>query len=108
MKKIEDHFKVLRNIHITPKSSQRELAHKLGFSLGKLNYCLKSLKKKGLVKIENFKKHKKKVNYLRYIVTPKGLTFRTKLTIDFMKKKMAEYDQLKNELNKKDVDNSDV
>ena len=56
MKNDPDHFNVLRSIQKKPQSSQRELAEELGFSLGKLNYCLKSLKNKGLVKIENFKK----------------------------------------------------
>ena len=55
MKNEQDHFEVLRRIHRKPESSQRELAEELGFSLGKLNYCLKSLQKKGFVKLENFK-----------------------------------------------------
>lgn len=66
-------------------------------SLGKLNYCLKALQSKGLIKLENFKKNPKKVNYL-YILTPKGLAEKTKLTINFMKRKMREYDELKKEL----------
>ena len=74
-----DHFNVLRKITSKPKSTQRELAEELGFSLGKLNYCLKELIKKGLVKIENFKKNPYKVNYL-YVLTPKGLTTKTALT----------------------------
>ena len=63
MKINQDHFEVLRNIKKKPKASQRELAENLGFSVGKLNYCLKALQKKGLVKLENFKK-KKKIKYL--------------------------------------------
>ena len=73
------------------------MASSLGFSLGKFNYCLKSLKKKGLVKINNFKKNPKKLNYL-YVVTPKGISEKTKLSIKFMQRKMKEYDELKNEL----------
>ena len=57
--RIQDNFEVLRKIHKNPKASQREMAQELGFSLGKLNYCLKALKKKGFVKINNFKKKKK-------------------------------------------------
>ena len=57
MKNEQDHFEVLRKIQKTPRSSQRELAEQLGFSLGKLNYCLKSLQKKGLVKLQNFQKN---------------------------------------------------
>ena len=93
-----DQFAVLRKIEKKPESSQRKLAEELGFSLGKLNYCLKELQKKGWVKIENFKKKDNKISYLKYIITPKGISYRTKLTIDFMKKKMKEYDELKQEL----------
>ena len=96
----EDQFQVLRKIHNNPETSQRGLAQSLGFSLGKLNYCLKALQKKGLVKLQNFKKQKKKITYLRYVVTPKGISERTKLTLNFMQRKMEEYDELKQELNK--------
>ena len=98
MKEKEDHFHVLRKIETNPKSSQRQLAKELGFSLGKLNYCLKELKKKGLLKIDNFQKQSKKIKYLQYVITPKGIAERTKLTINFMKRKMREYDELKGEL----------
>lgn len=94
----QDHFNILREIKKKPTSSQRQLAKSLGFSLGKLNYCIKALQNKGLVKIQNFKKQKNKVEYIRYILTPKGLSLRTKLTLDFMKRKMKEYDELKKEL----------
>ena len=94
----EDFFKILRKIQTKPDTSQRELAEDLGFSLGKLNYCLKSLQKKGLVKLQNFKKKDNKISYLRYVITPKGISERTKLTINFMKRKMREYDELKREL----------
>lgn len=100
MKIEQDHFEVLRKIQKKPESSQRELAEELGFSLGKLNYCLKALQKKGLVKFQNFQKKKNKISYLQYVITPKGISERTKLTINFMKKKMQEYDELKKELNK--------
>ena len=97
MKDNQDHFEVLRKIQTKPNSTQRELAAELGFSLGKLNYCLKALQKKGLVKIENFKKNPNKINYF-YVLTPSGLSEKTKLTINFMKRKMKEYDELKKEL----------
>ena len=93
----QDHFNVLRKIQQKPESSQRELAEDLGFSLGKLNYCLKALKVKGLVKIKNFKKNPNKLNYI-YILTPKGVSKKTKLTLNFMKRKMKEYDELKREV----------
>ena len=99
MKKKADQFDVLRKIQSKPNSTQREMAKELGFSLGKLNYCLKSLKDKGLVKIGNFKKNKNKFNYI-YILTPKGISEKTKLTINFMTRKMKEYEELKKEIQK--------
>ena len=106
----KDQFEVLRKVEKKPDTSKRKLATELGFSLGKLNYCLRELHKKGLIKINNFKKKKDKINYLKYIITPKGISIRTKLTISFMKRTMQEYDQLKEELgniNKnQDVDHS--
>lgn len=102
----EDQFKLLRIIGKKYYSNQREMAGELGLSLGKLNYCLKALKEKGLIKLKNFKSNKKKLNYIYYL-TPKGFLEKTNLTINFMKKKMSEYDELKNELEKlKYVDNS--
>ena len=100
MKNNTDQFNVLRKIQKNPKSSQRELAWELGFSLGKLNYCLKALQNKGLVKIENFKKNPRKINYI-YVLTPKGISAKTKLTVNFMKRKMKEYDELKKEIKDK-------
>ena len=100
MKNEQDQFEVLRKIQETPESSQRELAEKLGFSLGKLNYCLKALQKKGLVKLQNFQKKTNKISYLQYVITPKGISERTNLTVNFMKKKMKEYDELRRELKK--------
>ena len=97
----KDQFDLLRKIHKSPHSSQRHLANDLGFSLGKLNYCIKALQQKGLVKIKNFQSQNDKVSYIRYMLTPKGISLRTKLTIDFMKRKMKEYDELKKELEKK-------
>jgi len=93
----DDHFNTLRKIEKNPQSTQRALANELGFSLGKLNYCLKALQDKGLVKINNFKKSKKKLNYI-YVLTPKGLSAKTKLTLKFMERKMNEYDELKKEI----------
>ena len=99
MKKQEE-LEILRTIDKKNNSSQRQLAKELGFSLGKLNYCLKALKQKGFLKIRNFKKNKKKIGYL-YLLTPLGITNKTKLTISFMQRKMEEYDELKKEIQKK-------
>ena len=100
MNKSQDQFEVLRKIQKEPMATQRKLAKDLDFSLGKLNYCLKALKEKGYIKTKNFKKSQNKINYA-YILTPRGITEKTKLTINFMKKKMKEYDELKNELNER-------
>ena len=94
----EDNLDVLRAIHKRPKTSQREMAKDLGFSLGKLNYCLKALKNKGFIKIQNFRKQPNRLKYMQYVLTPKGLSERAKLTVNFMKRKFKEYDELKKEL----------
>ena len=93
----QDYLNILREIKNKPFSSQRKMAKKLGFSLGKLNYCLKALNKKGFIKIKNFKKNPDKLSYL-YILTPKGIAKKTKLTLNFMKIKMKEYDELEKEI----------
>ena len=90
---------IVAKIKNKPESSQRELAEELGFSLGKLNYCLNALKSKGLIKFKNFRNNPNKFNYI-YVLTPKGITEKTKFTINFMKRKMTEYDELKKELKK--------
>ena len=97
MKENQDHLNILRKLKHKPKTTQRELAEELGFSLGKLNYCLYALKVKGLIKINNFKKNPEKLNYI-YVLTPRGISEKTKLTLNFMKRKMREYDELKKEI----------
>ena len=105
MKKNDETLRILREIKKNPNISQRNLANKVDFSLGKLNYCLNALKDKGLIKIDNFKSNKNrfnpysKNNYL-YILTPKGITHKTKLAINFLKRKSKEYDEIKKELKK--------
>ena len=76
----QDHLNLLRKINKNSKLNQRQLAKELGFSLGKLNYCLKALKDKGLIKIDNFKKNPNKINYM-YVLTPAGVATKIKLTI---------------------------
>ena len=97
MKLIQDQFEILRKIALKNISSQRKLADELGFSLGKLNYCLKALQNKGLIKLNNFEKNQSKSRYV-YVLTPKGVSYRLKLTLNFMQRKMREYDELKKEL----------
>ena len=94
-----DELNVLRKLKKRPSITQRELAKDLSLSLGKINYCLKALNKKGFIKVKNFKKNPNKFTYF-YLITPKGITEKTKLTINFMRQKMKEYDELKSELSK--------
>ena len=100
MDKKEDHLDILRKVEKKPNSTQRELAKELGFSLGKFNYCIKALQQKGFIKIKNFKKNPNKINFL-YVLTPQGIAEKAKLTVNFMERKMREYDELKKELQHK-------
>ena len=93
----QDQLDVMRKIGKNPNLTQRDLAEELGFSLGKLNYCLRELKLKGFIKMNNFKKSKNKMKYI-YVLTPGGIAAKTKLTINFMKRKMQEYNELKKEV----------
>ena len=97
MKNKDELLKILREVEKNPKISQRELAANVNFSLGKLNYCLSALKIKGLIKMKNFQNNKKKIRYI-YILTPKGLAKKTSMAINFLKRKMKEYDEIKREL----------
>ena len=91
------HFRVLHLLQEEPNLTQRELAEKLGISLGGVNYCLKSLIDIGHIKAGNFKKNSDKSVYL-YLLTPQGIAEKAKLTADFLKRKMAEYRALKKEI----------
>tara|TARA_X000000368_G_C22736278_1_gene581780 strand:- start:212 stop:529 length:318 start_codon:yes stop_codon:yes gene_type:complete len=97
-----DLFNLLRKIYLKPNQSQRDLASDLGFSLGKLNYCLQALKKKGFIKIVNFSKKENKLRYIKkYVLTSKGINYRISLTVKYMKRKMKEYEELKKEVHNK-------
>jgi EPS-associated MarR family transcriptional regulator len=91
------HFRVLRLLEEEPELTQRELAQKLGISLGGVNYCLKALVDIGHIKVGNFSKNRNKSSYL-YILTPQGIKEKTRLTASFLKRKMAEYHTLKEEI----------
>jgi EPS-associated MarR family transcriptional regulator len=97
----QEKFNILRKVDRKPNFSQREMAKDLDLSLGKINYCLDELRKKGLLKLQNFTNNPKKSKYI-YVLTPKGVSEKTKMTIDFMKRKMQEYDELKKELNEEE------
>jgi EPS-associated MarR family transcriptional regulator len=91
------HFRVLRLLQEHPDLSQRELAAKLGVSNGKLHYCLNALIEKGLVKLGNFANSKHHLGYA-YLLTPKGIAQKARMTGDFLRRKMAEYEALQAEI----------
>ena len=91
------HFRVLHTLEENPHITQRELAQKLGISLGGVNFCLKALVEIGHVKINNFQKNTNKSAYL-YLLTPSGISKKTMLATSFLKRKMNEYKALKMEI----------
>ena len=93
----ERHLKALRLLEQNPEMTQRELAEALGVSVGAANYCLKALVEKGWVKLENFQKNPNKLGYL-YLLTPMGIAARTQLTASFLRRKLAEYEALRREI----------
>ncbi len=93
----DTHFRVLSLLEQNPDMSQRDLAKALGVSLGGINYSLKALIERGMVKAQNFKKSETKLAYA-YVLTPQGLAEKTKLTARFLKRKMEEYEALKAEI----------
>lgn len=88
---------LLRALDAGPDLSQRDLAHQTGISLGAVNYCLKALAEKGLVKVRNFQASDKKLRYA-YVLTPAGLEAKTRMTARFLKRKVAEYERLQAEI----------
>ena len=93
----DTHFRVLGLLEQNPDLSQRELAKVLGVSLGGVNYSLRALVERGMVKVQNFKRSEKKLAYA-YVLTPRGLSEKTRLTADFLKRKLEEYGALKAEI----------
>ena len=93
----ETHFRVMRILQENPDLTQRELAKKLGISVGGLNYCLNALIDKGFVKVSNFQQSKNKFKYV-YLLTPQGFAEKVSMTSRFLKRKMDEYDSLKGEI----------
>ena len=95
---LEDlHFRVLKTLEVKPDTSQRDLAAQLGISHGKMNYCMNALMEKGFVKLTNFQQSQHKFKYA-YLLTPAGIAEKAALTGRFLKRKMAEYDALKVEI----------
>lgn len=87
----------MRLIEKSPQVSQREIAEKSGLSLGKVNYCLKSLGEKGLIKIKRFSKSEHKIGYI-YLLTPEGIKTKSVMTIEFLSRKLAEFEALQEEI----------
>ncbi len=102
----DTNFRVLRILQENPDLTQRELAEKLGVSVGGLNYCLNALIDKGWVKMQNFHQSKNKFKYV-YLLTPQGMSERMALTSRFLQRKKAEYEALKAEIESLSIE-SDV
>ncbi len=93
----EFRYKILKRLEADPEISQRELAGELGISLGRVNYCVQALIEKGLVKAKNFRNSKNKKGYA-YLLTPKGIEDKAKITVEFLKVKLAEHEALTKEI----------
>jgi EPS-associated MarR family transcriptional regulator len=93
----EAHYKLLKLLEQNPRATQRELAAELGVSLGKVNYCLKALVDKGHVKARNFKNADNKIAYL-YLLTPKGIKAKSRISVAYLQRKMDEYETLRAEI----------
>ena len=97
MRDNKDYLDVLIKIQKNPEQNQRNLAKISGFSLGKFNYILKSLKNKGYIKVKNFQKNPKKTNYFYYL-TPRGFAKKTNLAINYLKRISKEYEEIQKEV----------
>ena len=97
MSKKQNKFQILKSLELDSRPTQRQLSNDLGVSLGKINYCLKSLIEKGFIKVNNFRNSNNKIQY-SYLLTPKGIEEKAKLTLDFIRIKTQEYDTLKQEI----------
>lgn len=93
----EIHYKLLKRLEADPHISQRQLAKELGVSLGKVNYCLKALVDRGWIKARNFKNSKNKKTYAYFLTAP-GFQEKAKITVQFLKRKVREYEQLRVEI----------
>ena len=94
---VEIHYKILKLLEQSPDISQRELARELGISLGKANYCLRALADKGWIKINNFRNSQNKLAYA-YLLTPKGIKQKAEITLQFLHRKMDEFETIKQEI----------
>ena len=97
MNKEDIHLDLLRKLESNPEYTQRELSQEMGVSLGKINYCMKKLIEKGWIKLMSFSRNPNKVGYV-YLLTPKGIEQKARLTFEFLASKMEEYKMLKEEI----------
>jgi len=95
--KKQNKFQILQSLEQYSRPTQRQLSNELSVSLGRVNYCLKSLVEKGFIKVDNFRNSNNKIQY-SYLLTPKGIEEKAKLTLDFIRIKTQEYDTLKQEI----------
>ena len=98
---------LLRKLESSPECTQRELSKEMGVSLGKVNYCIRKLTEKGLIKITNFKQNPNKVGYA-YLLTPQGIEEKSRLTFAFLKRKIIEYEILKKEINELQLESEEM
>jgi EPS-associated MarR family transcriptional regulator len=94
---VETDYHVLKLIEANPQMTQRQLAAELGISLGKANYCLRAMIEKGWLKARNFKNSNNKAGYM-YLLTPRGIEEKTIITANFLKRKLAEYEKIKRDI----------
>ena len=93
----EIHYRLLKVLSQDPQLGQRDMAKRMGISLGKVNYCISELAAKGWIKITRFRSAKNKIPYT-YLLTPKGLEEKGRLTLRFLKRKLSEYEEIKKQI----------
>ena len=98
---------LLRKLESNPQSTQRELSREMGVSLGKVNYCIKKLTEKGLIKLSNFTHNQNKMGYA-YLLTPQGIEEKSRLTFSFLKRKVIEYEVLKKEIDALKLESEEI
>ena len=107
MNKRDIRLDLLRRLESNPEYTQRELSQEMGVSLGKVNYCMKKLTEKGLIKLTNFTHNPNKMNYV-YLITPSGIEEKSRLTFSFLKRKIIEYEILKKEINELKLESEEI
>ena len=107
MNKRDIRLDLLRKLESNPEYTQRELSKDMGVSLGKVNYCIKKLTEKGLIKLTNFTHNPNKMGYV-YLLTPSGIEEKSRLTFSFLKRKIVEYEILKKEIDELQLESEEI